>query len=480
MYMMNLRIHLLWLGLLFVTLPVNARVFRASPEACYSDSNSISSAFFIKSGIGAGDTLLLPGGVYPGKFQIDLRGEPGRPVVIRSVPGETAILKRTVFLSDFCHDLVLMDIEITGDLTATSRRVAGKKGSNAADVGTEDGIIVGAKPNAGIKLINLVIHDMPGDAMSLWVRGMNTEAYGNILYNNGWDGPDRGHGHGIYTQNDAGLKIIEDNICFKNLGGVGIKVYTETSRIRNYHIEGNVVFGNNMFLLGGLKPVFNLTLKDNYMGEHSNMALGYVPDTSNINLDATGNYLWNTKISRWRNVRFTHNKIFGDFGISYNGMRDFSDYRFDSNAYYVTGKFNCLGVAMDFPSMQQMGFEANGYAMNHNPDTNEVIVRSNKYETGRAHIIVYNWKLSSQIMADLSGVLKEGDEFEIRDVQNLHGKPVVKGIYRKNKISIPMELNETEHKIGDFTGCYHADKVADIHTSSAFGVFLVRKTKRTE
>lgn len=39
-----------------------------------------------------GDTIWLRGGVYVGEFQIHLKGEPGKPVVLRQYPGERAIL----------------------------------------------------------------------------------------------------------------------------------------------------------------------------------------------------------------------------------------------------------------------------------------------------------------------------------------------------------------------------------------------------
>ena len=441
-------------------------------------TTSLVAAFSGKLGAEAGDTIYLSGGVYTGRFLIDVHGEPGHPLVICSVPGETAILWRTVTLSANCHDLSLMDIEFTCDSFAQYCRVANKKGSNAPDVGSEDGLTIGLKANNNIKLINLVIHDEPGDALSMWTRATNCEAYGNIIYNNGWDGPDRGHGHGIYTQNDTGLKTIEDNVCFRNLGGAGIKIYTENGKTRNYYVEGNVHFGDEMFLVGGQQPVVNLTLRNNYMGEGSRMVLGYVPDSPNINLEASGNYFMNTKISRWRNIRFTQNKLFGNFGISFKGDREYPDYKFDSNSYYLTGKYGCLGIANDFPTWQNKGFDTHSISINSNPLTNEVIIRPNKYEEGRAHIIIYNWEMKTLVEADLTGILQPGDEFEVRDIQNLHGQAVIKGVYHGAKIKIPMTLTTSDHRVGDFGGCYHPDKVADTHTSPKFGVYLVRKTHR--
>ena len=47
-------------------------------------------------------------------------------------------------------------------------------------------------------------------------------------------------------------------------------------------------------------------------------------------------------------------------------------------------------------------------------------VRPNRYQPGRAHVIVYNWDLQPQVSVDLSMAgLGSGQRFEIRDVQEV-------------------------------------------------------------
>lgn len=63
-------------------------------------------------------------------------------------------------------------------------------------------------------------------------------------------GPARGHGHGLYAQNQTGTLKIKDNIIFSAFGS-GIHSYgSEIAYLDNIHMEGNICF-NNGILAGG-------------------------------------------------------------------------------------------------------------------------------------------------------------------------------------------------------------------------------------
>ena len=68
----------------------------------------------------------------------------------------------------------------------------------------------------------------------------------------------------------------------------------------------------------------------------------------------------------------------------------------------------------------------------------QTFVRPNQYEPNRANITIFNWALQDSVAVDLSGVLTPGDEFEIRNVQDFFGAPVVSGTYDGGTVSIPM------------------------------------------
>ena len=101
----------------------------------------------------------------------------------------------------------------------------------------------------------------------------DTEIFGCLIYYNGYDATDRGHGHGIYSANDPGnsMKKIYDNMIHDQYG-YGLHAYTEGGDLDNIEYKGNTVFDNGSLsshgwstniLLGGLKNAANPKLTSN-------------------------------------------------------------------------------------------------------------------------------------------------------------------------------------------------------------------------
>lgn len=117
------------------------------------------------------------------------------------------------------------------------------------------------------KYVNDIFHDLPG--LGLWTPATGAEMNGCLMYHNGWSAPDRGHGHGIYIQNDTPAKLIKDCIIFDNFG-YGIHAYTEGGKIDNLIFDGCVCFGAgslygepyNNILVGGLQIAHNITIRN--------------------------------------------------------------------------------------------------------------------------------------------------------------------------------------------------------------------------
>ena len=77
-----------------------------------------------------------------------------------------------------------------------------------------------------------------------------------------------------------------------------------------------------------------------------------------------------------------------------------------------------------------------------------MFVRANKYEPGRAHVVVYNWSRQPTVPVDVAGVLRVGDRYEVRNVQDFFGAPVLRGTYDGRAIGIPMQGVDPPRPLG--------------------------------
>jgi hypothetical protein len=170
-----------------------------------------------------GDTIWLLGGRYRGSFTSRLTGTAANPIVVRQYEGQRATLdgdgEVATTLTVRGASTWFWGFEITD---TDPRRVTLSTGSHPADLLRGDGVAVFG---SDIKLINLVVHDA-ADGIGLWSEAVGAEVYGCIVYHNGWAAPDRGHGQGLYIQNEQGTKRVTDVISFRNFS-TGMNAYGE-------------------------------------------------------------------------------------------------------------------------------------------------------------------------------------------------------------------------------------------------------------
>jgi len=341
--------------------------------------------------IQAGDTVWVRGGTYFAPFRSTLTGTAAAPIVVRAYPGERAIIDGVNTTSD--NFVVAGSWSVMWGLEFTSTALS--RYATVINHNYRANTVINNGPHN--KYINIVIHD-GGVAFFNYSQQWDVEVHGSIVYNNGWEAPDRGHGHGMYIKSDLGPVVARDNVLF-NQYGYGIHVYTNAGSgfLNNIRLEGNVSFGSGSLSPSGTsanignlgQPLANaLVVKDNmtYFAPSlsgSNLVLG-----SGDGLAATGNY------------------VVGGGGMSQGSW---------TNAT-VTGN-TVLSATASAPT--------------------RVFVRPNAYEAGRANIIVYNPSGQGSVTVDLAGVVPVGARYEVRNVQDLFGAPVVSGTYG-GAISLPM------------------------------------------
>ncbi|HMC67920.1 MAG TPA: Ig-like domain-containing protein, partial [Mycobacteriales bacterium] len=184
-----------------------------------------------------GDTVWLRGGTYAGQFRSTLTGTAAAPIVVRQYPGERAIIDgggstSDTFVADGSYS-VFWGFEMTNSDPA---RCCSTSSFFRADMMVSHA--------THVKFINMIVHD-GGPGYYTWSPYGDVEIYGAIIYNIGYDGSDRGHGHGMYLKNDVGPLVVRDNILF-NSYGYGIHAYTNSGDglLNGIHLEGNVSFNS--------------------------------------------------------------------------------------------------------------------------------------------------------------------------------------------------------------------------------------------
>ena len=205
--------------------------------------------------------MWLRGGTYRvGAITSTLAGAERRRSRCAPPPGEHAVIDGATAVGAVLTLngawTIFRDFEVTSSDPARS----GDKLNRAAGIDVH---------GANVKLVNLVMHDLAG-GVGMWSDAVDAEAYGNIIYYNGWLGPDRPHGHGIYTQNKTGVRRITDNIIFGQFG-IGVHAYaSDEGFLDDMQFEGNVVVNNGItagdfnFLVGGHRLAKRPVLKSNY------------------------------------------------------------------------------------------------------------------------------------------------------------------------------------------------------------------------
>ena len=435
-----------------------------------------------------GDAVWLHGGVYRGGFSSRLLGRLDAPITVRQAPGERATIECALiegrgepyFLVEGGH-AIYWGFEVT---CADLKRETTHTGSWPADI-RRGGVLC---RGSDVKFINLIVHDL-GSGIGFWSEAEGGEIYGCLIYYNGWKGPERGHGHGIYAQNKDGEKRLVDNVIF-NQFGYGIHCYgTEKAFLRGFHIEGNAGFNNGclhkltdhnpVIFVGGGAPVQGLTVSHNYIYGGS-LSCGYPWGAPNQDVSITDNYIEGSlSVRHFLKVVATGNTLIANdtlVGLQFADKIDTSQYDWDHNHYFRPGgmypPFNWQagpkvqgGELDEWRAAAKLDAHSDLHAAA--PPNAQGFVRPNRYEPGRAHIIVFNPGRTETVEVDLSAAMKVGQKYTIVSVQNVFGPPVCTGVYQGQAISLPMKPTPAAQPIG----------MAQFNlpvTEPAFGVFLAQ------
>jgi hypothetical protein len=427
-----------------------AHQFFVSPSASPSGDGSFSNPWQLQTalnqpgGVHPGDTIWLRGGTYAGIFEGRLTGSVAAPIIVRQYTGERAIIDggnsggQPILVGKGSYTWYWGFEIMSSDLT----RFTTETGSSPLLIGRGEAVVVDqSSPHPGLKFINMIVHDAR-QGISFWKEAQDSEIYGCLIYYNGWEAPDRGHGHGIYTQNQTGTKRITDNILFSGFSH-GIHAYGSASAyLDNIDMEGNTTFnagnlsasGGRNLLLGGGSVAHNPIVRNNSMyrsaGGPDDFNLGYSGGCASATV--TGNYVANgTEFVNCLPATATGNTFYGS-------ISGFAESQYASNTYYSS-----------------------------RPTGVKIFVRPNTYEAGRANITVYNWDGLNFVNVDVSGVLSVGDRYEVRNAQDFFGAPVLSGTYSGAALTLPVTGLSIASPVG---------RAAPIASGTEFNAFVLLTT----
>lgn len=391
------------------------QVFFAAPAGRPENAGSaerpldLATALSARGPLRPGDLLWLRGGTYRGAFTSTLAGTADALIVVAGFPGERAVLDG---VRDPSRPVLRVDGGYTVywgfEVTNSSPDLPGHARATGIDVF-----------GPYTKFINLAVY-RTGNGMGVWTPALEAELYGNLIANVGWESDDRGHGHSIYIQNDQLTKRVVDNVMFDG-HSYGVHAFTQVGQINNLYFEGNIVFDHGSrskasgpkanFLVGGRQSAANPVLRSNYAyyswaSAGRNADVGYINGCADARIQ--DNYLAGgtaVVLTRCTNVTMQDNQFIGQVAEA---------------------------TAFHFPHNHYVG---------ERPTAAQVFVRPNRYVRGRGHLAIFNWDRRRRIRVDLSSLgLRDGERFEIRDVRNYFGPPLLTG----TSAGAPVEVDLTQ------------------------------------
>ena len=398
-----------------------------------------------------GDTVWLRHGRYVGTFRTELEGRADAYVTFRQYPGERATLD--------------------GSLDARGAYLTfwGFEVMQSAPLTTRDRVLQAY--TTGGRFVNLVLHDAGISGVSIARdHGDGLELYGCLVYNNGTN---ENLDHGIYANNDGlSTKYIEDNIFFNNYAR-GIQIYDGGgAALRNIHVEGNVSFNNGTIsasstrinlLISAPIPTSGMAAIENFLyaspgSDGINIRLGNYDATHNTDVVLRRNYVGGGIAGlqmryQWGQAEVEENLFVGGARVVETGGSGLAaSYEWHGNEYRrdpAQPAWEHEGLRYDFEGWKaETGLGTNDQAFADAPSSAAVFVRPNRYEAGRAHVIIYNWGRHGVVPVDVSSVLRSGDRYALRNAQDYYGTPVVAGTFDGGTIGVPMTGVEPPTPLG--------------------------------
>lgn len=449
-----------------------------------------------------GDTIYLDADTYqPSGFLISrLRSSSiDTPIVVRSteplgtfptpirIDGVNLTGNGTI-LTILSENTAYWDIET---FNSNPDRLSSQSSSQPTDINKISGIDY---EGVGNKLYFAHVRDNSSTGFTFFDADGTNYVFGLLNYNNGWDAPDRRHGHGVYNHNGNAsvYQYFNDIITFNNYY-YNIQQYNAQSEDWSYNVSYSGVHAANSEGLGivGSGQKHNFAL-NNVNAYKSNIELGYSSEKNNditvaqiITAEQPGTVAFRPR--NWNALTLTDSKIIvSNLNSNINSIGKKADgtlgsHNFSNNAYYhgtdtylpqafrITNESNALDSYKTFAEWQALGYDTDSTFQSGEPTTNEILVYPQDYLAGRGIVVVWNWEDSASVSVDLSDLdLSNGQAYSIYNAMNPNAGTFDTGVFDTG--SPNHTLSMTSNGVADWTND-EGNTPAD--TLPNFGIFLV-------
>lgn len=380
-----------------------------------------------------GDTIWLRAGVYKGHFSSYVKGSASSPVRVRAYPNERVVIDGSLTINGAYAWYMGFEVTSTNHFSTPSR--------------VEGVMVLGPYT----KCINLVVYNSALNGIGFWKTAIDSEIYGCLIFNNGYQGTDRWHGHGIYMQNETGWKRVRETIILRQ-GEKGIAAYGKSPTLRNMLFEGNVLFENlvNIIVGGTTNPTTDVIFRNNFL--YGSCAVFGYTGIGNQRLTVENNRFVTPEkeraffIREWDNYTVRNNLFYGPETLVYwvkpSNLTSFT-HTWSKNTYFNNSLYSRPFARDGFGWYTFSGWKS---SMNTDFDSTwkqgsssgMIFLRRNFYDSKRANLIVYNLQKQDFAYVNLSGTFALGRQYEIRDVRNYFGPPVATGTVTNSAVAIPM------------------------------------------
>jgi hypothetical protein len=524
-----------WLSFILFVASSSAADWYISTSGSSLNSGTLGSPWSLRfaltnvSSVLPGDTLWLRGGTYPTYtstnypyvMSYSLVGTSNNPIVIRPYNGERAVIEGGLAPTSLANGIWFWGLEFTCSNARTNIYPNRPGGLNISGFSKAINLVF---HDTGHSAIGGTASEIHGCIIS----GTGIYEYDNVTHfqTNTWT-----RGSGMYLQNYASNTfLVTDNISCRNFTS-GMKAYAENGFADGFVFDGNIVFNNDG---EGIEneclnhSITNSTVINNFIYHCLKSPFGYFGDDSmaqhysllfsnNYVLESPGGGVAALWLKRWKQPTVVNNTIVtvcrsndwsagsglgtlgagGKFIEIYPSTNTPLTMTINNNAYYggveQGGSWYDAGIfhntyvpfyyvqgapydgtngVLSFAYWQNShGFDLNSSYTTNMPTANVVRLRPNKYEQGRANLVVINWESNNTATVNLSQAgLRDGHRFEVRDVQNYFGTAILTTNYSAASPSVVIPLTNT-----NVTPVSVEGDSQYVHTSQLFNVFIIQE-----